>query len=683
MKRKSKPLITGGLLGLAGLGLLPRGAEAAPELPLAEPEPSLGVALAADPHPVVTPEPSAQTTAPQADEQAAAQPVWTPGVDHVVVDAAAAAAETATPAAATPEPDSTAAIAALPPEETTLDSAASAVSAPELAPNLVVNPMGDGASDQTVIAVVSEPPPIAADLTSLDDELATEVGSPPAAAIAVAADGPGNGSGEGSGAMIAAPAGTMAEAQAPAGTGAETAIADVSEPPSKPVAAKPRPQGLERPAATPEALALSQDPMAQPLGRAVAVAAAPSSAPAIATTPPTRAASPDLATIRARATAVQSLLRDLRSQAGMPVDPAALADQTTLQPSPTRRVPQPKTLARGPQLPQLPGRSVRRAAIADPSRATAANQRSRQQPLPGPQLPDLAGSNPNVALALPTPQPVMSPTLAGISPAMFGAEPEAAPAIAQAAPAAGSAAQIQNDLRIAPLTTAANPPLTFPPSPNAGIPSAFGANWGDLFISASLAGADRVRPVADGSMSMGFGLGDSRQVVGVELAYNLQSVRRFGENGGFDVKVHRVVHSGDDTEVAAAVGLNNFASYGSEAGGSPSSLYGVVTAAHLLQPDHPTNRLPITGTLGLGGGSFSGEGSDVGVIAGVGLQVHPQFSVNTAWSGVGVNVGASIVPVSTIPITLNLLYGDIGNNTRAGSVAVLSIGYGFNFGPRF
>jgi hypothetical protein len=204
-----------------------------------------------------------------------------------------------------------------------------------------------------------------------------------------------------------------------------------------------------------------------------------------------------------------------------------------------------------------------------------------------------------------------------------------------------------------------------------------------VFFSASLAGADRIRPEADGSLSMGFGLGDSRRAVGVELAYNLQSVRQFGENGGFDAKIHRQVYSSDETQVAAAVGLNNFASYGTNAGGSESSLYGVVTAAHLLQPDHPSNRLPITASLGLGGGSFSGESSDVGVIAGVGLQVHPQFSVNTAWSGVGLNVGASIVPVSTLPLTLNLLYGDIGNNTRTGSVAVLSIGYGFNFGPRF
>jgi hypothetical protein len=242
---------------------------------------------------------------------------------------------------------------------------------------------------------------------------------------------------------------------------------------------------------------------------------------------------------------------------------------------------------------------------------------------------------------------------------------------------------VRDELRIEPLTTAADPAQSFPPSPNAGIPSGFGADWGDLFFSASLSGADRLRVEADGSLSMGFGLGDARQAVGVELAYNLQSIRQFGDNGGFDAKVHRHVYGSDTTQVAAAVGVNNFVSYGSNAAGTSASVYGVVTAAHLLQPEHPVNRLPITATLGAGSGYFSGDNSDVGVIAGVGLQVHPQFSINTAWSGVGLNVGASIVPEPTIPLTLNLLYGDIGNNTRAGSVAVLSIGYGFNFGPRF
>ena len=67
----------------------------------------------------------------------------------------------------------------------------------------------------------------------------------------------------------------------------------------------------------------------------------------------------------------------------------------------------------------------------------------------------------------------------------------------------------------------------------------------------------------------------------------------------------------------------------------------------------------------------------------MGLQVDPRLSLNAAWSGVGLNVGASVVPWPEIPLTLTAVYGDVTNNTDAGSVATLTIGYGFNFGPRF
>ncbi|HEY9880072.1 MAG TPA: hypothetical protein V6D29_16575 [Leptolyngbyaceae cyanobacterium] len=260
--------------------------------------------------------------------------------------------------------------------------------------------------------------------------------------------------------------------------------------------------------------------------------------------------------------------------------------------------------------------------------------------------------------------------------------------IAQASPNAETTQptnpdDLRQELQIEPLAANATPTVAYPPSPNAGIPSAFGASWGDAFVGLTASGADRVRRQVDGSISLGLGLGDPNTAVGVELAYNLLSIRRFAQNGSFDVKVHRSVFADETTQVAAAVGLNNFANYGSNVAGTQSSLYGVVSAAYLLQPEDDVNRMPITGTLGLGGGYFRQGNSDVGVIAGVGVQVAPQVSVNTAWSGVGLNVGASVVPVSTIPLTINLLYGDITNNTQAGSVLALSINYGFNFAPRF
>lgn len=676
MKRKSRPLITGGLLGLAGLALLPSQAEATPDNLAVAPDPSPGAALAVDPHPVVEPEPSAQTTEPQLDEQGAPQPIWSPdGNQTVVIEAATTAQQPASAAAVViPQPElsapATATVESRVPEisEPTLTIAPevlpeAAAIAPAATPNPAVESLEPSARTLAELPVAPAPTP---EVTQAEIPEAVDSDQ---AAIATPAVGP-------SAAPVVAENVADSTGAAPTITPAET-LAEIS---AKPIASKPAqaPQlpGVESRSAIPiavESLAATSTP--------IAPRPAPEAATAASSTASRQA--PDVAALRSRSTTVQALLRDLRTAYGLEIEG-----------TPARQVSQTETASREPQLPSLPSQANRTTLTGN----TTANQIPVAAPLPSPsiarqtaerepQLPSFVGQSPNVALALPSPQPTLSTSRAALT--APSVELSAAPLSADAVPVTTAqatppdAAQLRNNLRVAPLTTAAEATRSFPPSPNAGIPSAFGANWGDVFFSASLAGADRIRPEADGSLSMGFGLGDSRRAVGVELAYNLQSVRRFGENGGFDAKIHRQVYSSEETQVAAAVGLNNFASYGDNAGGSESSLYGVVTAAHLLQPEHPSNRLPITASLGLGGGAFSGESSDVGVFAGVGLQVHPQFSINTAWSGVGVNVGASIVPVTTLPLTLNLLYGDVGNNTRAGSVAVLSIGYGFNFGPRF
>ncbi|MBE9135953.1 hypothetical protein IQ254_01820 [Nodosilinea sp. LEGE 07088] len=692
MKHKSKPLITGGLLGLAGLGLLPRGAEAT-EIPPVAPEPNLGAAQAEEPRPLVAPEPSAQITEPQTENQGTPQPSWAPDTEQTIAVTAAAPAATPTMATSSRGAD--------------LDVAASEGVAPEL----TVSPESiapEGISQQP------EPAPRASQPAHNPEmaEIRSAIANLPATRATEPSD-PASANQSSRVAPVSATSSTPPGA-AMAAPGEPTVVESLLETPAQPTARQPlsQPTAPEEPraAATPELPRPAATPPIAPLESPAAVTTAARSAPTAtaarpAIAPATRPNAHQVAEIRARAAAVQALMRDIRAAAGISAD--AMATDSAITPAPDQRVSQPDALQRGPQLPPLPSRSARRQPTAEqiaaqpttlvmrpqrlatpaPADPLQGDRTAGQRPSPSAAAPERATAN--VALALPSPQPVMSseqtsPVAASPSQPMAAPNGVASPpASAQVSPTAETGDQIRDDLRIDPITTAATPQQTFPPSPNAGIPSGFGANWGDVFISAALSGADRLRPEADGSLSAGFGLGDARRAVGVELAYNLLSVRRFGENGGFDVKVHRQVHSSDETQVAAAVGLNNFASYGPQAGGSPSSLYGVVTAAHLLQPDHPVNRMPITGTLGLGGGSFSGQNSDVGVIAGVGLQVHPQFSVNTAWSGVGLNVGASIVPAPTLPLTLNLLYGDIGNNTQAGSVAVVSVSYGFNFAPRF
>jgi hypothetical protein len=92
--------------------------------------------------------------------------------------------------------------------------------------------------------------------------------------------------------------------------------------------------------------------------------------------------------------------------------------------------------------------------------------------------------------------------------------------------------------------------------------------------------------------------------------------------------------------------------------------------------------MPISVSAGVGGGSFRQGNASTGVFGGVGVQVHPQIGVGLGWSGVGLNLGASLVPVPTIPLTITLQGVDLTDNSTGGTIFAFSIGYGFNFLPK-
>ena len=181
---------------------------------------------------------------------------------------------------------------------------------------------------------------------------------------------------------------------------------------------------------------------------------------------------------------------------------------------------------------------------------------------------------------------------------------------------------------------------------------------------------------------MGFGLGDARKLVGLELGYNIGSIKNFGYNGTFDLKANRIVYAKGNTQIAAAAGWKSFAQHVKGESVRPSSAYGVVTSYSLLKPNDTVNKMPISFSIGAGGGDFRTGDASTGVFAGVGVQVHPQIGVGMGWSGVGFNVGASFVPISTIPLTINVVGADLTDTSFGGTVFVLSIGYGFNFLPK-
>ncbi|MEH1865279.1 MAG: hypothetical protein V7K69_09735 [Nostoc sp.] len=243
--------------------------------------------------------------------------------------------------------------------------------------------------------------------------------------------------------------------------------------------------------------------------------------------------------------------------------------------------------------------------------------------------------------------------------------------------------EVRQRLKIKPLLGGTGAKQTYPPSLSFGIPSAFGANWGDFFLAASGATRKEANGDAgfDGSTSTGFGLGDSQKLIGLEVSFNNGSIKNFGANGTFDLKAHRILYAGSKNQIAGAVGWNTFAQYGNEAI-ADSTVYGAVTNVSVLQPNNSNNKMPLALTVGVGGGNFRSGNDSVGVFGGFGLQVHPQVGVGASWSGVGLNAGVSFVPVPTIPLTVVLQGSDLTDRTPGGTAVIISISYGFNFLPK-
>ena len=212
--------------------------------------------------------------------------------------------------------------------------------------------------------------------------------------------------------------------------------------------------------------------------------------------------------------------------------------------------------------------------------------------------------------------------------------------------------------------------------------SAFGANWGDLFVGGTVATAGNDRPRIDSYAGFGFGLGDASNLIGSTISFNMQSIRNFGATNGINVDLHRVVFSNPQTQVAMAVGVTNLIKLYS--GDYPDRLaegyWGAITSYIFLSPDDPVNTLPLALTVGGASGQY--DQTDVGIFGGVGIQLAPQLGIGAAWSGVSLDLGMSYVPIPTFPLTLTMEGIDLTNNTPGGPRFLLGINVGYNFSPR-
>lgn len=237
------------------------------------------------------------------------------------------------------------------------------------------------------------------------------------------------------------------------------------------------------------------------------------------------------------------------------------------------------------------------------------------------------------------------------------------------------------DARVA--AASIRPPYLIRPALSGGVPTGFVGRWGDYFLS----GSAGTRPKkgggsdADGSINLGFGLGDPVRWVGADLFWGVGSIKNLNANGAFGGAVGRVLVNRPDLQVAVAGGVIDAYPYGSEPNPQPTNGYGALTVAFPLRPSDPTFQQLVQVSAGGGGSSFAAIDSTFqttqnGFFGAAGVELSPNLGVSVGVSSRSTNLNLSWIPFRTLPIFVNVMGADLFSATPWGTVGVLSVGWG-------
>ncbi|WP_413171127.1 hypothetical protein [Anabaena azotica] len=220
------------------------------------------------------------------------------------------------------------------------------------------------------------------------------------------------------------------------------------------------------------------------------------------------------------------------------------------------------------------------------------------------------------------------------------------------------------------------------PSSSPGItmltPSAYGKSWGRASVGVGLQSRARFTDTADGALGVGFGLGDAKKSIGLDINISVVDISSF-EDGSISWKLHRQL----PYDFAVAVGVKNFVTFGNTDGGT--SGYGVITKMFRLQDSEqkPFSRLYVS--AGVGGGQFRSESDvrnqidSVGVFGSAALRIAQPVSAIVEWSGQDLGLGVSVAPFKNIPLVITPGISDITGNAGDGTRFILGIGYSVAF----
>lgn len=222
-------------------------------------------------------------------------------------------------------------------------------------------------------------------------------------------------------------------------------------------------------------------------------------------------------------------------------------------------------------------------------------------------------------------------------------------------------------------------------------PVGFGAAWGDVFFG--IGGAQNEDSSAnddvDGSASIGFGLGNPNDLVGLETTINIISLTgpngdsEFGEDGNVNFKLHKTLN--DTTSVA--VGVENAIGWGG-ADSTDSSKYISISHATALRPNNPSNPMTVVVTAGVGDSRFKDQtepaaqrdnDNAINPFAAASISFTRRTSLIADWSGSSLGASLSFVPFRSVPLSVSLGVVDLTDRLDGGRRFTGGIGYSYNF----
>lgn len=218
------------------------------------------------------------------------------------------------------------------------------------------------------------------------------------------------------------------------------------------------------------------------------------------------------------------------------------------------------------------------------------------------------------------------------------------------------------------------------PANSSNSPVAMGSSWGTVYFGASYQERTRYTDDDDGSVAVGFGVGDAYDSVGLDLGVSILGLQ--GDNAGdgsFSAKIHKALPN----DFFVAVGVENAGAWGDT--DVDESWYGAITKVFRLKDDpvDPFSRLTLTG--GVGDGRFRREKEvindtgDLGAFGSVSLRVLEGLGVFGEWTGQDMAVGASWVPFKDHAFVVTPAWIDILSTAGDGARFTIGASYAVFF----